>query len=318
MAGGLLATRLAAEAQPTVRIPRVGVLSPAPAAAVGRAPYHAFREALSELGYVEDRNIVLEFRFADGKYQRLPQLAAELARLEVDVIVTDGGDTVARAAMNATRTIPIVMGTSRDPIGAGLVASLARPGGNVTGFIFRAVELAGKLLQILKEMVPAVTRVAVLWDPETGAPQFRVAETAARSLGVKLMSLPVRGTLDLDAAFETARRQRAGALLQLSSRMMSDNREAIAERALKHRLPGMGEIGFAEAGGLASYGPRAADNFRRAAVYVDKILKGARPGDLPVEQPTKFALIINLKTAKALGLTIPPTLLARADEVIHQ
>ena len=315
MAGSLLAGLFAVEAQQSAGIPRIGILTLAPVAT--GAPYDQFREALRGLGYIEGTNITFEFRLTGGKVELLPELAADLVRLKVDVIVTDGGETVTRAAMNATRTIPIVMGTSRDPVAAGLVASLARPGGNVTGFTFRPAELAGKQLQILKEMVPTVSRVAVLLDPDTGPPQLRVAEAAARSLGVQLISLPVRGPADLDAAFETARRQRAGALLQLSSRMLSDNRRAIVERALKQRLPGMGEFGFAETGGLASYGPRVVDNFRRAAVYVDKILKGARPGDLPVEQPTKFELIINLKTAKALGLTIPQSLLLRADEVIQ-
>jgi len=313
----LLVMPLAAGAQPAVRIPRIGVLSPAPAAAAGGSPYDAFREGLRELGYVEGKNIVLDFRFAGGKYERLPELAADLVRLQVDVILTDGGNTTARAALNATRTIPIVMGTVNDPVANGLVASLTRPGGNVTGFTFPFVELAGKRLQLLKEMVPAVTRVAVLWDQANGPLQFHAAEAAAPSLGVQLESLPVRGPADLDAAFEAASRHRAGALLQASSRMLSDNRKAIVERALKHRLPGMFEPGFPEAGGLASYGPNVRDNFRRAAVYVDKILQGTRPGDLPVEQPARFYLVINLKTARALGLTIPPSVLVQATKIIE-
>lgn len=313
----LLLMPIAAGAQPAARIPRIGILSPAPAAAAAGAPFDAFREALRELGYVEGKNIVLEFRFAAG-YARLPELAADLVRLQVDVIVTDGGETTARTALDATRTIPIVMGTTgADPVASGLVASFARPGGNVTGFILTLVELVGKRLQLLKEMVPAVTRVAVLWDPETGLPQFRVAEAAARSLGVQLVSLPVRGPADLDAAFEAASRQRAGALLQLSSRMLFDHRKAIVERALKHRLPGVFELGFEATGALASYGPSVSDNFRRAAVYVDKILKGARPGNLPVEQPAKFYLVINLRTARALGLTIPPSVLLQATSIIE-
>jgi putative ABC transport system substrate-binding protein len=297
-------------------MPRIGILSPAPPAAVTGSPFDAFREALRELGYVEGKNIVLEFRFAAG-YARLPELAADLVRLQVDVIVTDGGNTVARAALNATRTIPIVMGTTTDPVASGLVASFARPGGNVTGFTLTHLELVGKRLQLLKEMVPAVTRVAVLWDQTSAPLQFRAAEAAAPSLGVQLVSLPVRGPADLDAAFEAASRQRAGALLQLSSRMMFDNRKAIVERALKHRLPGLFELGFEASGALASYGPSVSDNFRRAAVYVDKILKGARPGDLPVEQPAKFYLVINLKTARAIGLTIPPSVLLQSTRIIE-
>jgi len=202
----------AAGAQPTARIPRIGVLSPAPVAAASASPFSAFREALRELGYVEGRNIALEFRLADGKYERLPELAADLVRLQVDVIVTDGGDAVTRVAATATRTIPIVMGTSFDPVASGLVTSLARPGGNVTGFILSYVDLAGKRLQLLKEIVPAVGRVAVLWDADSGHPQFRATAAAAPSLGVQLESLPVRGPADLDAAFEAARRKLSGTL----------------------------------------------------------------------------------------------------------
>ena len=256
-------------AQPPPRVPRIGVLSPAPIAAASAPPFDAFREALHELGYVEGKTIALEFRLADGRFSRLPELAADLVRLQVDIIVTDGGDTVARVVAAATKSIPIVMGTATDPVASGLVASLARPGGNVTGFMLPYVELAGKRLQLLKELVPAVKRVAVLWDADTGEPQFRAAAAAAPSLGVHLESLPVRTPADLDAAFETARRQRAGALLQLSSRRLSDNRKTIAERALRYRLPGMFELGFADVGALASYGPTVSGNFRRAAVYVD-------------------------------------------------
>jgi len=314
----LLVARLAIDAQPAAaRIPQVGILSPAPETAVAGSPYNVFRDALHELGYVEGKTIAFEFRFANG-YARLPELAADLARLHVDVIVTDGGPAAARAALNATRNIPIVMGTAGgDPVADGLVTSLARPGGNITGFLFAPAELAGKRLQLLKEMLPSVTRIAVLWDPGTGHPQFRVAEAAARSLGVQLESLSVRSPEDLDAAFEIASRQRAGALLQLSSRMLSGNRNAIVERALKYRLPGMFELGFAETGGLASYGPSVPDNFRRAAVYVDKILKGARAGDLPVQLPTTFDLVINLMTARAFGLTIPPSVLLQATRIVE-
>jgi len=304
-------------AQPTARIPRVGVLSPASITAASASPFSDLREALGELGYAEGKNIVLEFRLAGGEFNQLPALAADLVRLPVDVIVTDGGDGVARIAAAATKTIPIVMGTSSDPVAKGLVASLARPGGNVTGFILPYVDLAGKRLQLLKEMVPAVSRVAVLWDADSGDPQFRAAAVAAPTLGVRLESLPVRVPADLDAAFETARRQGAGAMLQLASRRLSDNKKAIAERALRYRLPGVFELGFAETGALASYGTRTGDNFRRAAFYVDKILKGAQPSDLPVEYPLAFHLVINLRTARSLGLTVPPSVLLRATRVIE-
>jgi putative ABC transport system substrate-binding protein len=316
----LLSMPLAASAQPGARVPRIGILSPAPAAAAspgGTPVFDAFREALRELGYVEGRNITLEFRLTAGNYERLRELAADLVRLPVDVIVVDGGDRVARMALDATKTIPIVMATVNDPVMNGLVASLARPGGNITGFTNAYMELAAKRLQVLKEMIPAVTRVGVLWDQAQGpSQQFTAAEVAAPSLGVQLVPLPVRGPADIDGAFEAARRQRAGALLQLASRMLFDNRQTIAERALKYRLPGVFELGFAETDALASYGPSLPDNFRRAAVYVDKILKGTRPGDLPVEQPARFYLVINLKTARALGLTIPPSVLLQATRVI--
>jgi putative ABC transport system substrate-binding protein len=245
LALGVLAAPLAVEGQPAAKIPRIGVLSPAPIAAASSSPYSDFLAALRELGYVEGKNIALEFRFAGGKYERLPELAADLVRLPVDVIVTDGGTAVARAAQNATRTIPIVMGSvGGDPVADGLVASLARPGGNLTGFTSYTAALAGKRLQLLNEIIPAATRVAVLSDPETAPYQLRVVEVAARSLSVQFVALLVRGLADLDAAFATASRQRADGLLQLSSRMLSDNRTAIAERALKHRLPGVFELGF--------------------------------------------------------------------------
>jgi len=307
----------AAAAQPTGRIPRIGVLSPAPIAAASGSPFDAFRDELHKLGYVEGKNVVLELRFAGGNLTRLAELAADLVRLPVDVIVTDGGNSVARVAAAATRTIPIVMGTALDPVEDGLVASLSRPGGNVTGFTLADARLAGKRLQLVKEIVPTVNRVAVLWDADTADSQFRAAAAAAASLGVQLESLPVRAATDLDAAFDTARRQRAGALLQLPSRRLYDYRRAIAERALRYRLPALFEFGVDEAGALASYGPSVQDNFRGAATYVDKILKGARPGDLPVEQPTKFYLVINLRTAKMLGLSVPAAVLLQASRIIE-
>jgi putative tryptophan/tyrosine transport system substrate-binding protein len=313
--GGLIAAPRATEAQQSTGIRRIGILTPA-AVATG-PPYEEFREALRGLGYIEGTNIALEFRLAGGKVELLPELAADLVRLKVDVIVTDGGEPSVRAAMNATKTIPIVMGTGPDPVASGLVPSLARPGGNVTGLTLPYADFAGKRLQLLKEAVPRVTRIAVLWDQANATIQFRATEAAARPLGVQLQSLPVRGPADFDGAFEAARRGRVGALLLLASRVLFEHRSAIVDRALKHRLPGLFEPGFAEVGGLMSYGPSVPDNFRRVAVYVDKILKGAKPADLPFEEPSIFRLVINLKTAKALGLTIPPSLLSRADEVIQ-
>ena len=313
----LLVVPGAVAAQPVTRTPRIGILSPAPIAAASATPFDAFRDALRELGYVEGQNIALEFRLAEGDFNRLRELAADLVRLQVDVIVTDGGDAVARVAAAATTTIPIVMGTSTDPVGSGLVASLARPGGNVTGFVLPYADLAGKRLQLLKEIVPTVKRVAVLWDADSGDPQFRAAAAAAEALSIHLESLPVRKLADLDAAFETARRQRAEALLQLASRRLADYKNAIAERALRYRLPGVFELGYGETSVLASYGPTTADNFRGVALYVDKILKGARPGDLPVEYPRKFYLVLNLKTARALGLTVPPAVLLQATSIIE-
>jgi ABC-type uncharacterized transport system substrate-binding protein len=239
----LLLLPSSAGAQQATKIPRIGILSPAPVAAASASPFSFFRDALRELGYVEGKNIALEFRLADGQFNQLPALAADLVGLPVDVIVTDGGDAVPRIAAATTRTIPIVMGTSTDPVANGLVASLAQPGGNVTGFILPYVDLAGKRLQILKEIVPGVTRVAVLWDAASGEDQFRATAAAAPTLGVQLESLPVRKLADLDAAFETARRQRAGAVLQLASRRLSDNKTAIAERVLRYRFPGCSSSG---------------------------------------------------------------------------
>lgn len=312
----LLAYTVAAEAQSTAKVPRIGVLSVAPIAAADGPTFNTLREALRDLGYVEGKTVAIELRLAGG-YERLPALAADLVRIPVDVIVTDGGEPPVRAAMNATKTIPIVMATIGDPVAAGLVASLARPGGNVTGFTLAYPELAGKRLQLVKELVPAVTRVAVLWDKTMGSLQFRPTEAAARPLGLSLESLPVRGPGDIEVAFQTATRQRAGALLQLASRMLSDHKKTIIDLATRHRLPGLFELGFEDTDALACYGPRALDNVRRAAVYVDKILNGAHPGDLPVQRPATFDFVINLRTARALGLTIPPSVLARATRIIE-
>ena len=316
----LLASPLAAEAQQAAKVARIGYLSPNLAA--NRHMQEAFRQGLRDLGYVEGRNLVIEYRDAEGKADRLPALAAELVALKVDVIVA-AGPPAALAAKQATRTLPIVFASSGDPVTSGLVTSLARPGGNVTGLSAVAPELVGKCLEQLKQAVPGVSRVAVLWQPgglgeRTDKYILKEAEVAARALGVRLQFVEARGPADFDRAFSDMTRARAGALTVLSTPMFVSERRRLVDLAAKNRLPAVYPWReFVDAGGLMSYGPNLADMFRRAATYVDKILKGAKPADLPVEQPTKFELVINLKTAKALGLTIPPSLLGRADEVIQ-
>ena len=308
------------KAQQAAKIARIGYL----AANLAASPHlpEAFRQGLRDLGYVEGRNVVIEYRDAEGKPERLPALAAELVALKVDVIVA-AGTPPALAAKQATRTLPIVFATAADPVGSGLVTSLARPGGNVTGLSILAPELVGKRLELLKQAVPGVSRVAVLWQPgdfgeRTEKDMLKGADVAARALGVRLQFVEARGPADFDRAFSDMTRARAGALTVLTSNMFLIERRRLVDLAAKNRLPAVyGGREFVDAGGLMSYGPNLADLFRRAATYVDKILKGAKPGDLPVEQPTKFELVINLKTAKALGLTIPPSLLLRADEVIE-
>jgi putative ABC transport system substrate-binding protein len=266
---------------------------------------------------------VIEYRDAEGKPERLPALAAELVALKVDVIVTGGGTTPALAAQQATKTIPIVFASAPDPVTDGLVTSLARPGGNVTGSSNLNPELVGKCLEQLKQAVPGVSRVAVLRQPgaageRTDKEMLKGADVAARALEVRLHVVEARGPADLDRAFSDMTRARAGALTVLPSAMFFSERRRLLDLAAKNRLPAVyPQREFVDAGGLMAYGPNLADLFRRAATYVDKILKGAKPGDLPVEQPTKFELVINLKTAKALGLTIPPSLLLRADQVIE-
>ncbi|HEV2055927.1 MAG TPA: ABC transporter substrate-binding protein [Methylomirabilota bacterium] len=317
---GFLAAPLAAEAQQPAKISRIGFLSPSsPSDPPMQHSLEVFRHGLGELGYVEGQNIAIESRWAEGKYDRLPGLAAELVRLKVDVIVTAAVPAI-RAAKEATSTIPIVMAVVVDPVATGLVASLARPGGNITGLSNMAPELVGKQLQMLKEVVPKASRVAVLWNPANpgNAPQLREAEAAARTLGVRLQPVEARDPNDFDGAFAAMIRQQAGALIVLLDVMFTDHRTRIADLAAKSRLPAVyGLSEHAEAGGLMAYSASRAALFRRAATYVDKILKGAKPADLPVERPTKFELVINLKTAKALGLTIPPSLLVRADRVIE-
>ena len=318
-AAALLAAPHAAEAQSAGKVPRVGVLSggsrsePVPTSAV-----HAFQQGLRELGYVEGQSIAIEYRWAEWKHERLPDLAAELVRLRVDVIVATIAVAV-QAAKHATKTIPIVM-VANDPVAAGFVASVARPEGNITGLSMMTPEVVAKQLGLLREVVPKISRVAVLGNSANpgNAPQLRAAQMAARSLGVRLQPLDARGPSEIDSAFAAMTRERAGAFLVLLDPMLSGQREQIAGLAAKGRLPAMYALRqHVEVGGLMAYGANIFDLFRRMAIYVDKILKGAKPADLPIEQPTKYELVINLKTAKALGLTIPPSLLARADQVIE-
>jgi ABC-type uncharacterized transport system substrate-binding protein len=309
---GALAAPLVAEAQQAGKVARIGVLAVSAAAFSPRI--EAFRKGLREYGYVEGKNIVFEYRYAEGKLDRLLDLATELVALKVDVIVTASPPAV-RAAKKATSTIPIVFAAVGDPVATGLVKSLARPGQNITGLSILGPELDGKRLELLKEAVPKTSRVAILFGPESPRKEL---EIAAQALGIQLISLPVRELGDFEPAFETARKENVHALLTSPSPLLNTVRERIVELAAKNRLPAMyAGPEFVEAGGLMSYAPSYTDLFRRAATYVDKILKGAKPADLPIEQPTKFELVVNLKTAKALGLTIPPSLLARADQVIE-
>jgi putative tryptophan/tyrosine transport system substrate-binding protein len=301
-------------------VPRIGFLSLTSPS--DRPPLlDAFRQRLRELGWVEGQNIVIDYRYAEDRVDRLPDLAAELVRLKVDLIIASAGTQVATAAKNATETIPIVMIFVRDPVGTGLIASLARPGGNVTGVSGTAgLEMFAKQLDLLKETVPKLRRVAILSNPANAYHQLAIREVnvAARSLGVQLQLLEARGPNEFDGAFAAMAKERVGALLVLSDAIFGSHRTRLADLAARSRLPAAyGVRDSVEAGGLMSYGPSFLDSYRRAATYVDKILKGAKPADLPVEQPTKFELVINLKTAKALGLIIPQTLLLRADQVIE-
>jgi len=318
LASGLLAAPLGAEAQQTTKTTSIGYLS-GPSLSANAARIEAFRQGLRELSYVEGKNIVIEWRSADGKFEGLPALAAELVRLKVAVIVTSGG-ALTRRAKEATSTIPIVMTNDPDPVGDGFVASLARPGGNITGLSTFAPEVSGKRLEILREVVPKLSRVAVLGSSgATGYAQtLKEIEPAAKAFKMQLQFLDVKHAKDIETAFQAASKGRAQGVLTLNSAILGSQRAQIAELAVKNRLPVMYHQGeFVEAGGLMFYGVNLPDLSRRAATYVDKILKGAKPGDLPIEQPTKFELVINLKTAKALGLTIPPSLLQRADQVIE-
>ena len=313
----LLTTAPAAAAQQPKKVPRIGYLSGVSPSAISDRT-EAFRQGLRELGYVEGKNIVIEYRWAEGRVDRLPDLATELVRLKVEVIVTSG-PTPTRSTKEATVTIPIVMTQVGDPVGNGFVASLARPGGNITGLSTLAPELSGKQLELLKEIIPKLSRVAVLGtstNPDS-AQSLKETELAAGAFGVKLQYLDVLGPKDIETAFQAARKGRADAILALSSRVLVSQRTQVVDLAVKSRLPAIyRNREDVEAGGLMSYGVSLTDLSRRAAAYVDKILKGAKPADLPVEQPMKFEFVINLKAAKQIGLTIPPNVLVRADKVI--
>jgi putative ABC transport system substrate-binding protein len=309
---GLLASSPAGETQQAGKTYRIGWLAPGP------NPSHleALRDGLRALGYVEGKNLVIEQRSADGKSERLDRLAAEFALLKVDVIVTDG-TAAARAAAKSVGSTPVVF-VSGDPVEMGLAASLARPGGRLTGLSIISTELNTKRLELLRETFPKISRVATLYEPRQRKTMIPAIDAAAHSLGLQLSHFEVRGVDDIDRAFGAAASERVGAVMPLPSAFLSAERQRIGSLAARHRLPAMYEQReFPEAGGLMSYGSDLRDVLRRAATYVDKILRGARPADLPVEQPTKFELVVNLKTAKALGLTIPQSILVRADEVIQ-
>jgi len=318
--GTAVAWPIVALAQQPEKLPLIGYLSPGSSAIGPLARHDAFQEGLRELGYVEGKNVAIAFRFANGNFDRLAELAAELVRLKVDVIVSVVTQA-SLAAKNATSTIPVVMVSVGDPVGSGLVPGLARPGANVTGTSAMAAEVIGKSLQLLKEAVPNLSRVAVLWNPGNAVFQGQIltaTKDAARGLAVELQTFGVRGPDEFDGAFAAMTNGHAGALLVLPDPMLAFHERRIVDLANERRLPSMyGLRDHAAAGGLMAYGPDYAQIYRRAAAYVDKILKGAKPADLPIEQPTKFVLVINLKTAKTLGVEIPPQLLARADEVIE-
>jgi putative ABC transport system substrate-binding protein len=322
--GGIVAIALAlafngavAEAQQPAKIPRIGYVA-ATSPSVNPTRIEAFRQGLRELGYVEGKNIIIEWRYADGKPDRLPALAAELVRLKVDIIIS-AGPAVTRPVKEATSTIPIVMAFDDDPVVNGFVASLARPGGNITGLSTLGPEISGKRLELLKEIVPRLSRAAVLGtSTQPGYAQVsKEMEIAAGALKVQLQYLDILSPKDIETAFREASKGRAGAVLVLQSGILNSHRIQVADLAVKNRLPAVyGAPEYVGDGGLLSYAPSYTDLFRRAAPYVDKILKGAKPSDLPVQQPTKFEFIINLRTAKQIGLTIPPNVLVRADKVI--
>jgi putative tryptophan/tyrosine transport system substrate-binding protein len=319
LAGGFFAAPFAAWAQPAPKIYRIGLLGGNPPNHPSGRVWEAFFQGLRELGYVESQNILVEGRWYGEQPERLPALAAELVRAKVDVIVA-GTAPSPEAARRATSTIPIVMANHPDPVGSGLVVSLAKPGRNVTGLSSLSPELVGKQLQLLKEIVPGLSRVAVLWNPTVPSQKLslREAEDAARSSKVQLQVVEAQAPRDLAGAFQSMTKERSGGLIAFGGSVFFAERSQIVALAAQSRLPAIYAVReFAEAGGLMAYGNNIHESWRRAATYVDKILKGAKPADLPVEQPTKFELVINMRTAKALGLTIPPAVLARADEVIE-
>jgi putative ABC transport system substrate-binding protein len=319
LAGGLFAAPLAAEAQKAGKVYRVGVLTNKASDPVEARLWQAFRSGLRERGWIEGRNILIEFRAAEGNTARLPALAADLVRLKVDLIVARASIWV-QPAKEATSSIPIVFLTHADPVGTGHVESLARPGGNITGLAVLMTDLAPKGLELLVSAVPVAKRIAVLWSPDTPShpPALKALEDAGRPLRVQLQAVGVRTGTELEGAFAAMARARAQAVLMLGSAILLAERQRVAELAIKHRLPTMSNLkDVVEAGGLMSYSPNWDDLYRRGAIYVDKILKGANPADLPVEQATKFEFIINLTTARALGVTIPPSLRQRADQVIE-
>ena len=318
LGGAAIASPIGALAQQTTNVPRVGILSDE-SPSVGAESFEPFAQGLRELGWIEGRNIVFEHRSAERKNEILPSLAAELVRLEPNVLLAIGTPS-ARAAKGATQTIPIVFARTTDPVGWGLVTSLARPGGNLTGLSVQLTELTGKRLELLITAVPDAKRVGVLWDPNfpPAASQLREVEGAARSLNLEIIPTEVRGPDDFEPALQAMVEQRAGALIVVPGVLFVENIRQLADLTVRARLPTMFyRREFVEVGGLMSYGTNFSDMYWRAATYVDKILKGAKPADIPVEQPTKFELVINLNTAKALGLVLPFTLLARADEVIE-
>jgi putative ABC transport system substrate-binding protein len=316
----MLASVVLAEAQQLKKVPRLGYVRVVGDPSTPGPNVESFRRGLRDLGYVEGENIGIEFRYAEGNRERIPSLVAELVQLKVDVLVS-GDDPTIRVAKQTTKTIPIVMVINQDPVATGLVDSLARPGGNITGISRLTRELSGKRLELLTEVVPGIARVGILWDSSSEGPKisFKEYQAAARALKIQLQSLEVRGPdPDLDGAFQSAVKGRASALITIGNSLLNRHRKQIANYAIKHRLPSTYESSlWIEPGGLISYSSNDAESYRRAATYVDKILKGAKPADLPVEQPTKFELVINLKTAKQIGLTIPPNVLARADKVIR-
>jgi putative tryptophan/tyrosine transport system substrate-binding protein len=320
VAVGMLAVAVMAEAQQPKKVPRLGYVTGGGDANNPGPNAEAFRQGLRDLRYIEGKNIFVEYRYGEGKQDRIPGLVAELVQRKVDVFIS-GSLTAIRAAKQATNTIPIVMVITADPVATGLVDSLARPGGNITGLTRLTRELSGKRLELLKEAVPGRSQVGILWDPDdpAAAIAFKEYEAAAFALKVQLQSLEVRGPkTDLEGAFRTAAKGRAHALITIRNSLLNRYPKQIADLAIKNRLPSITEgSDYVEAGGLMSYSANDAENYRRAATYVDKILKGTKPADPPVEQPTKFEFVINLKTAKQIGLTIPPNVLARADRVIR-